>query len=124
MSALTSTYLAVFWGADRYYNSWGQSAGAISVASQMLANGGDTEGLFRAGIMSSGSPVPTGKITEPILQDTYDFVVEQVGCSGSSDTLQCLRTVSADALVAAANNTANIFGPAVSMHDVATPSTD
>lgn len=28
----------------------------------MLANGGDTEGLFRAGYMQSGSPVPVGPI--------------------------------------------------------------
>lgn len=33
----------------------GQSAGANSVAAQMLANGGQTEGLFRAAILSSGS---------------------------------------------------------------------
>lgn len=31
--------------------SWSESAGAISVALQMLTNGGDTEGLFRAGYM-------------------------------------------------------------------------
>ncbi|KAJ7834986.1 Alpha/Beta hydrolase protein [Mycena olivaceomarginata] len=30
--------------------SWSESAGAISVALQMLTNGGDTEGLFRAGV--------------------------------------------------------------------------
>lgn len=36
--------------------SWGESAGAISVALQMLANGGNTEGLFRGGFMQSGAP--------------------------------------------------------------------
>lgn len=85
------------------FTSWGESAGAISVALHMLTNDGNTEGLFRAGIMSSGSLVPTGDITD--LQGTYDFVVDQVGCSGSSDTLACLRTVPADDLVAAANKT-------------------
>ena len=63
--------------------------------------------------MSSGSAIPTGDITDPTIQNTYDFVVDQVGCSGASDTLECLRTVPADALVAAANKTSNIFGPAV-----------
>ena len=28
--------------------SWGQSAGSVSVSLQMLTNGGDAEGLFRA----------------------------------------------------------------------------
>ena len=31
--------------------SWGESAGAMSVAHHMLANGGDPKGLFRAGFM-------------------------------------------------------------------------
>lgn len=39
-------------------HSWGESAGAISVALQMLTNGGNTEGLFRGGFMQSGSPIP------------------------------------------------------------------
>ena len=88
--------------------SWGESAGSISVFLHLFANGGDTEGLFRAGIMSSGSSVPTGDITE--LQGTYDFVVDQVGCSTSNDTLACLRTVSTDSLLAAANNTPSFIG--------------
>lgn len=33
----------------------GQSAGANSVAAQMLANGGQTEDLFRGAILQSGS---------------------------------------------------------------------
>ena len=42
---------------------WGESAGAISVALQMVANGGNTEGLFRAAFMESGFPIPVGDIT-------------------------------------------------------------
>ena len=47
-------------------NRWGESAGAISVALQMLTNGGDPEGLFRAAFMNSGSPVPTGPVEDGI----------------------------------------------------------
>lgn len=36
--------------------SWGESAGSISVALQMLTNGGNPEGLFRGAFMQSGSP--------------------------------------------------------------------
>lgn len=44
--------------------SWGQSSGAISVSLQMITNGGNNEGLFRAGFMQSGSPLPVGNITK------------------------------------------------------------
>ena len=78
----------------------------------MLANNGNTEGLFRAGIMNSGGPPPTGDITD--LQGTYDFVVKEVGCSGASDTLACLRTVSIDKILAAVNQTPSVISYAVS----------
>ena len=68
---------------------------------QLYANGGDTEGLFHAGIMSSGFSVPTKDITT--VQGTYDLVVDKVGCSNATDTLACLRTVPAESLVKAAN---------------------
>ncbi len=69
---------------------------------QLFANDGDDKGLFRAAIMNSGFAVSTGDITE--IQGTYDSVVDQVGCSNSTDTLACLRLVPADDLLATANN--------------------
>ncbi len=78
----------------------------------MLHNDGDPEGLFRAGIMNSGNFVYTKDVTE--LQDTYDSVVDHVGCSGASNSLACLRTVSTDSLIVAANNTLAPFSRAVS----------
>ena len=39
------------------FTSWGESAGSISVAMQMLANDGDNEGLFRGAFMQSGGPI-------------------------------------------------------------------
>ena len=67
----------------------------------MLTNGGNTEGLFRAGFMQSGSPLPVGDITHG--QQYYDALVDATGCSGSSDTLQCLRGVPYDTLKKAVN---------------------
>ena len=43
----------------------------MSVFLQMSANHGDTEGLFRAGIMSSGSSIPTGDIDNSDMQDSH-----------------------------------------------------
>lgn len=87
--------------------SWGESAGAISIALHMLTNGGDTEGLFRGAFMESGSPIPVGDITGG--QPYYDDLVERTGCSGSSDTLECLRGVEYQTLLDAVNQSPSIF---------------
>ena len=79
----------------------------------MVTNPGNTEGLFRAAIMNSGGPPPTGDVTET--QDTFDFITEQVGCSSASDTLACLRTVSVESLSDAANNTPGVTAFGVSV---------
>ncbi|TDL14977.1 carotenoid ester lipase precursor [Rickenella mellea] len=86
---------------------WGQSAGAISVALQMLTNDGNTQGLFRGAFMESGSPIPAQDITTG--QQYYDQLVQNTGCASSSDTLECLREVPVDTLVAAVNESPNLF---------------
>lgn len=55
----------------------------------MVTNGGDTEGLFHGAFMESGAPKPTSDITDG--QPFYDALVEQLGCTESEDTLECLR---------------------------------
>ena len=72
----------------------------------MLTNGGNTEGLFRAAFMESGSPIPVGDITHG--QRYYDAVVREVGCSTASDSLACLRTVDYAALHRAMDNSPGI----------------
>ena len=74
----------------------------------MLANKGDTEGLFRGAVMNAGSPLPTGDITH--LQPSYDEIVQHAGCANASDTLDCLRGVPADTLLAAAATIPSVFG--------------
>ncbi|KAM5540854.1 hypothetical protein V8D89_005498 [Ganoderma adspersum] len=86
---------------------WGESAGAISVGLHLLANGGDTEGLFHGAFMQSGAPIPVGDITNG--QADYDSLVAATGCSGASDTLQCLRKVHFNKLKAAVDKTPNVF---------------
>lgn len=73
---------------------WGQSAGGISIGSQIVANQGDNEGLFHGAIMQSGSPQTTIDISGG--QRHYDRLVHNMGCSGSDDTLDCLRDVPYD----------------------------
>ncbi|KAJ7205201.1 carotenoid ester lipase precursor [Mycena pura] len=96
-------YISNFGGDPSKVTIWGESSGAVSVAMHMLANDGDTEGLFRAAFMQSGSPVPVGPLENGQL--FYDQIVQQVGCAGSADTLECLRTVPFDSLKAAQDAT-------------------
>ncbi|KAJ3790209.1 Alpha/Beta hydrolase protein [Lentinula aff. detonsa] len=100
-------YIGAFGGDPTKVTIWGESAGAISAALQMVTNGGNTEGLFRAAFMQSGSPIPVGDITDG--QAYYDDLVEATGCSGSDDTLNCLRGVDYSVLKAAVDATPGIF---------------
>ena len=80
----------------------------MSVALQMLTNGGNTEGLFRAGFMQSGAALPYGDITGG--QPSFDMLVENTGCTNAKDKLDCLRNVSEDEFQAAVNQSPSILG--------------
>ncbi|EIW62477.1 alpha/beta-hydrolase [Trametes versicolor FP-101664 SS1] len=100
-------HISAFGGDPKKVTINGLSAGAISVGLQMVTNDGNTEGLFRGGIMHAGSPLPTGDIEA--LQPAYDIVVEQAGCAAAADTLECLRQVPAATLLNAAAALPNLF---------------
>ena len=61
----------------------------MSVALHMVANGGNTEGLFRGAFMESGAVNPSGDVTQG--QEDYDDLVRATGCAGAENTLECLR---------------------------------
>ncbi len=79
----------------------------------MVANGGNTEGLFRGAFMQSGSPIPSGDLSNG--QAEYDNLVSRSGCSGAADTLQCLRQVPFANLKKAVDSSPGIFAYQVSV---------
>ena len=59
--------------------------------------------------MDSGSAVPALQVDSPKAQSVYDTVVQNAGCSGSGDTLGCLRSLPYEQFLRAANSVPSIF---------------
>ncbi len=93
-------------------DSWGESAGAISVSLHMLTNGGDTGGLFHGAFMQSGAPIPVGDISRG--QTEYDQLVQDTLCGDAPDTLECLRALPYDILKLAVDQSPGIISEQVS----------
>ena len=89
------------------HENWGGSAGAMSIALQMVANGGNTEGLFHSAFMESGSVLPMGDME--LGQQDYDNLVRATGCAGTEDTLECLREAPFSALKEAMNSSPGVI---------------
>lgn len=70
----------------------GESAGSISVALHMIANNGNTGGLFHGAIMESGFQTSLLSMSDEVAeQNLFDFFAAEVGCSNAADVLECLR---------------------------------
>ncbi|GJE92626.1 carotenoid ester lipase precursor [Phanerochaete sordida] len=102
-------YISAFNGDPTKVTIFGESAGSISVSLHLLTSNGNPGGLFRAAFMESGSPFAMNDITHG--QQTYDGIVEQVGCAGAKDTLECLRQASFQALMDVVNASPGLTSP-------------
>ncbi|KAM5344315.1 hypothetical protein ACJ41O_012852 [Fusarium nematophilum] len=88
---------------------WGQSGGARGVASQITAYKGRDDGLFRGAIMESATGFHTdfGEVSDPssvTWDESYESLLEKVGCESGPDSLQCLREVPAPELASTLRN--------------------
>ncbi|PPQ76538.1 hypothetical protein CVT26_013237 [Gymnopilus dilepis] len=96
-------HISAFGGDPTKVIIWGESAGAISVGMHLVTNNGNPAGLFRGAFMASesGSPQVSPDIT--LQQKFFDSIVNNTGCTGARDPIQCLRTVPFATLGAAIN---------------------
>ncbi|KAJ7315412.1 Alpha/Beta hydrolase protein [Mycena albidolilacea] len=101
-------HIAAFGGDPSRVVIGGVSAGAISSALLLLSNKRfEPTALFRGAFMLAGSPVSTGSVADG--QPYYDELVAANNCTGSKDTLDCLRHIPLDAFKATVDETPNIF---------------
>ncbi|KAK6988852.1 carboxylic ester hydrolase [Favolaschia claudopus] len=88
------------------YDSGGVSAGSMSTAYLTLQNKYNSNTLFRGALMQSGAAVHIQP--QSAGQSDYDDLVRATQCTGAKDTLDCLRRVPFDSIMAAVNNTPTI----------------
>ncbi|KAK4496750.1 hypothetical protein PRZ48_012733 [Zasmidium cellare] len=100
-------YIGQFGGDKSKVTIFGESAGSVSVATQMVLNGGDNEGLFRAAIMASGGILKLQDYHRG--QETFDFIAQKSGCGAATDKIACLRTADYNLIYNAVQQVPNFF---------------
>ncbi|KAK0470485.1 Alpha/Beta hydrolase protein [Armillaria novae-zelandiae] len=96
-------YISNFGGDPERVTIWGESAGAGSTMFQVIANGGDREGLFVAAMGDSPSMSFTPAYDSEYVEGIFTAFAEKGGCDQVQDPIECLRKADVKDLVAAGN---------------------
>ncbi|KAL2916334.1 hypothetical protein HK105_204090 [Polyrhizophydium stewartii] len=100
-----------FGGDPDKVTAWGESAGAINIATHMVS-GDVTKPLFDRAVLESGAVFAFANIPS-LTQPAFDALVAAVGCSGKTPVLDCLRKVPAQKLFDSAAAAGVSYLPAV-----------
>lgn len=108
-------HISSFGGDKTQVMIFGESAGAMSVAHQMVAYGGDNSynggKLFTSAIMQSGGITPMKEVDSMWPEKMYQVLAKEAGCGVDSTdsgaaTMDCLRSKSTKEIIAAQNSQA------------------
>ncbi|KAJ4286454.1 hypothetical protein N0V90_013154 [Kalmusia sp. IMI 367209] len=92
------SHIHAFGGDASNVTIWGQSAGGGSVVAQTIATGNSGKKLFKKAMSSSPYWPKTYAYDSAENERLYEIVVEEVGCKGTEDEVECLKEVDVQVL--------------------------